>query len=73
MINRHNPNFLTYASIAILQYVQISSGLNHYFLGYLVHRHKHRQTDIHTDRHTDGHEHSIVAVDIIMNTSSPVP
>ena len=39
----------------ILQYVQVSSGLNHYFLSYCVHTH--------TDTHTDGHEYSIVAVD----------
>ena len=43
----------------ILQYVQVSSGINHYFLSYRVHRQTHR----HTDRHTDGHEYSIVAVD----------
>ena len=41
-----------------LQYVQVSCGLNHYFLSY--HGHRHTQQ---TDRHTDGHESSIVAVD----------
>ena len=33
----------------ILQYVQVSSQLNHYFLSYRVHR----QTDTHTDTQTD--------------------
>ena len=48
----------TYPSYCyILQYVQVSSGLNHYFLSYRVHR----QLDRHTD--TDGYEYSIVAVD----------
>ena len=42
-----------------LQYVQDSSGLNHYFLSYCAHTNTHT----HTDRHTDGHEYSIVAVD----------
>ena len=41
----------------ILQYVQVSSGLNHYFIVY---------TDTHTDgkteTHADGHEYSTVAV-----------
>ena len=50
-----------------VQYVQVSSQLNHYFLSYRVHRHTHRQTDGHQDRrtdtHTDTHEYSIVAVD----------
>ena len=39
----------------ILQYVQVSSQLNHYFLSYRVHRQ--------TDRHTDKHEYSIVVVE----------
>ena len=43
----------------MLQYVQVSSGLNHYFLVIT-----HRQTDTKTRRHTDRHEYSIVAVDI---------
>ena len=43
----------------ILQYVQFSSQLNHYFLSSRVHRQTQRQTD----RHTDGDEYSIVAVD----------
>ena len=38
----------------MLQYVQVSSGLNHYFLVIT-----HRQTP----RHTDRHEYFIVAVD----------
>ena len=52
-------------------YVQVSSGLNHYFFSFRVHRetdrHTEKQTDRHTDdqtdRQTDGHEYSIVAVD----------
>ena len=47
--------------LCILQYVQVSSELNHYFL--CVHRHTHRRKDGNTDRHTDGDEYSIVAVD----------
>ena len=51
----------------ILQYAQVSNGLNHYYLYYRVHRQTDRQTHTHThsytDRHTDGHEYSIVAVD----------
>ena len=59
----------------ILQYVQVSSQLNHYFFSYRVHRHTDTQTDRHADRqtdrqtdrrtdtHTDGDEYSIVAVD----------
>ena len=51
----------------ILQYVQVSSGLNHYFVSYRVHRHTdrhtHTKTDPQTHRQTDGHEYSIVAVD----------
>ena len=43
----------------ILQYVQASIGLMHYFWSYRVLR----QTDTHPDRHTDGHEYSIVEVD----------
>ena len=38
----------------ILQYVQVSSGLNHYFLSYRVQRQTHR----HTHTHTDAHEYS---------------
>ena len=49
------PNVEVVRAIFILQYVQVLSGLNHYFLSYHVHRE--------TDRHTDGHEYSIVAVD----------
>ena len=37
----------------ILQYVQVSSGLNYYFLSYRVRRHT----------QTDRHEYSIVAAD----------
>ena len=40
----------------ILQYVQVSSGLNHYFLSY----HVHRQTDTQTERYTERHEYPIV-------------
>ena len=47
----------------MLQYVQVSSQLNHYFLSYRVHTHTHTHTESHTERHTDGHEYSIVAVD----------
>ena len=47
----------------ILQYVQVSSQLNHYFLSYRVHRQTDTHTLRHTDRHTDGDEYSIVAVD----------
>ena len=49
----------------ILQYVKVSSQLNHYVLSYRVHRHTHRQTDrqTHTHTHTDGHEYSLVADD----------
>ena len=43
----------------ILQYFQVLSQLNLYFLSYCVHR----ETDRQTDRHTDGDEYSIVAVD----------
>ena len=52
----------------ILQYVQVSSGLN-FFLSIRVHRHTERYThqDLPTDRHrhthTDRYEYSIVAVD----------
>ena len=37
----------------IQQYVQVSNGLNHYFLCYRVHRH----TDTHTERQTDTKTH----------------
>ena len=47
----------------ILQYVQVSSGLNHYFLSYRVHTQTDRQTPRQTDRHTDNDEYYIVAVD----------
>ena len=47
----------------ILQYVQVSSGLNHYFFSYRVHTQTDRQTDTKTDRHTDNDEYYIVAVD----------
>ena len=48
----------------IIQYVQVSSGLNHYFLSYLyTDRQTDRHQDRHTDRHTDGDEYSIVVVD----------
>ena len=47
----------------ILQHVQVSRQLNHYFLSYRVHRQRDRQTDRQTDRHTDNDEYSIVAVD----------
>ena len=40
--------------LTVLQYVQVLSGLNHYFMSYCVHRQ--------TDRHTGGHEYSIVSV-----------
>ena len=43
----------------ILQYVQVSNGLNHYFLSDRVHR----RTHMHTETQTDGHAYSIVAVD----------
>ena len=50
----------------IQQYVQVSSGLNHYFLSQPA-RQKDVQTDRQTDRqtetHTYGHEYSIAAVD----------
>ena len=36
----------------ILQYVQVSSGFNHYFLSYRVHRQTDRQTDTQTDMST---------------------
>ena len=45
----------------ILQYVQVSSGLNHYCLSYRVHRHTH--THRWEGGHTDGDEYSTVAVD----------
>ena len=51
----------------ILQYVQVSRQLNHYFLSYRVHRQTDTQTDRQTPRqthrHTDNDEYSIVAVD----------
>ena len=55
-VNQTGPS---YFHIHVLQYVQVSSGLNHYFFSYRVHRQTHR----HQDAHTDGHEYSIVAVD----------
>ena len=51
---------LTLTYFYILKYVQVSSGLNHYFLSY---HDVCTQTDRQTDRHTDGHEYSIVVVD----------
>ena len=45
-------------AIYILQYVQVSSGLNCYFFKLLCTK-KHR----HTDSQTDRHEYSMVAVD----------
>ena len=53
MLNSSKAIFFVYYN-----YVLVSSGLNHYFFSYRVHRHKHT----HTDTHTDGHEYSIVAV-----------
>ena len=49
----------------ILQYVQVSNGLNHYFFCLILYTDTHtdRQTHIQTDRHTDRHEYFIVAVD----------
>ena len=62
-LDRTMPKLLQCPSyFHILQYVQVSSQLNHYFLSYRVHRHTHRQTDRRTDTHTDGDEYSIVAV-----------
>ena len=62
-LDRTMPN----VKLVILQYVQVSHQLNHYFLSYRVHRQTDRQTDRHqdrqTDRHTDNDEYSIVAVD----------
>ena len=59
-LDRTMPNVETRPSyFHILQYVQVSRQLNHYFLSYRVHR----QTDRQTDRHTDNDEYSIVAVD----------
>ena len=55
-LDRTMPNVeLNLSYFHILQYVQVSSQLNHYFLSYRVHRQ--------TDRHTDKHEYSIVTVD----------
>ena len=63
-LDRTMPNVeLVRAYFHILQYVQVSSRLNHYFLSYRVHRQTHTHTDRQTDRHTDGDEYSIVAVD----------
>ena len=45
-----------------VQYVKVSSGLNHYFFE-LSFTQTDTHTDTQTDRHTDGHEYSIVAVD----------
>ena len=51
MINRHTVQCRTRRSyFHILQYVQVSSGLNHYFLSYRVHTH----TNTHTQTHTDN-------------------
>ena len=52
----------------ILKYVHVSSGQNHYFFSYRVHRHSqitrhtHTHTHTHTDRHTDEDEYIIVAL-----------
>ena len=58
----------------VLQHVQVSSGLNHYFLSYRVHRHTHTHAHTHThtqmERHADVHEYSIVAVDITIHFTS---
>ena len=53
------PNVELVQAIFILQYVQVLSGLNHYFFSYRVYRH--------TARHTDGYEYSIVEYSIILN------
>ena len=56
LLNYTNAQCRTHPSyFHILQYVQVSRQLNHYFLSYRVHRQ--------TDRHTDNDEYSIVAVD----------
>ena len=50
-------------AIFIIQFVQVSSGLNHYFLSYRVHRQTDEQTHTQKEGQTDGHEYSIAAVD----------
>ena len=45
-----DARFLT---IAPALYVQVSSGLNHYFFSYRVHRHTHTQKHTHTETQTD--------------------
>ena len=68
-LDRTMPNVeLVRAVFYILQYVQVSRQLNHYFLSYRVHRQTDRRTDTkntdrQTVRHTDNDEYSIVAVD----------
>ena len=50
----------------ILQYIQVSNGLNHFFLVIVytdTHTHTDRQTPRHTDKHRDLNEYSIFAVD----------
>ena len=60
-----NMSFIVFCKyyFQILQHVQVSSGLNHYFLSYRVHRRKDGKTERHARRHADGHEYSIVGVD----------
>ena len=54
-LDRTMPNIELIRAISVYYYVQVSSGLNHYFFSYRVHRQ--------TDRHTDNDEYSIVAVE----------
>ena len=60
-LERTMPNVELFQAIlyTTIPYVQVSSGLNHYFSSYRVHR----QTDTHTHthRHTDRHEYSIIS------------
>ena len=51
------PNDELVQAIYVLQYVQISSGLNHYLLSYRVHRHTHTLTEGHTDTQTPRQTH----------------
>ena len=58
-LDRTIPNVELVRAIYILQYVQVLSGLNHYFF---VIVHKNTQTHRQTDSQTDRHEYSIIAV-----------
>ena len=64
-VDRTMPTVNSSELFSYTQYVQVSSGLNHYFLNYRVHTQTHvrARTHTHTHTHTDGHEYSIVTVD----------